>query len=186
MFGSRVAFALTLGTVLLYCVVKYWSCFSKIVICENIWKIFMLAFPAACLLSFIASIFYGTKQPIMIKLDTIFNNRFRLASEALDIYGMHFLGSGKNAGTYHYIMSNTVDNGYMLLFIQYGYIIGIFVMMIWAYLTYVAGKQRNIYLLLVLGILAIANLVDSHIMSCMMIPFYCIFLQSEDSFIRVE
>ena len=75
---------------------------------------------------------------------------------------------------------NLVDNGYVLILLQRGIILTIMVIVMWSYLTYIAEKNRDKYMVLSLILIAVASLIDNHLISYKMIPFYCTFISGQD------
>lgn len=71
-----------------------------------------------------------------------------------------------------------------MTFIQSGIIIGIGIILMWAILTWLQSNMKiNIYLLILLMI-AIANLIDCQFSSYRTLPFYCILFNEKDSFLE--
>lgn len=153
---------------------------------SNIYRyLWVFIFPMCTIISFLLSTFYSKNSGIMQLLDAIFNHRISLAHDALFYYGIGILGHGKNAGTYAGTLAdNTVDNGYIVTFIQSGIIIGIGIILMWGILTGISIKFENKYLLLVLLMIAIANLIDCQFSSYRTLPFYCILFNEKDSFLE--
>ena len=183
-FGSRVVFLLCLFTCFLYYLIKMKNK-SQISVIE---RYSFCVYPILCCISFIAAISYEKGKRSSQILDLFFNNRLRLAKEAIDFFGIHILGSGQFAGTYNStsLSDNTVDNGYIALFIQTGIIIAIIVIGMWMYITFLAARKNNRFLVLVLIILAVENVVNSQIGSYKLISFFCIFFNQNDPFVSGE
>lgn len=147
--------------------------------------LWVFIFPMCTIISFLLAAFYSKNSGIMQLLDAIFNHRISLAHDALFYYGIGILGHGKNAGTYAgKLADNTVDNGYIVTFIQSGIIIGIGIILMWAILTWLSIKYENKYILLILLMIAIANLIDCQFSSYRTLPFYCILFNEKDSFLE--
>ena len=180
-FGARISFVLTIVAVLIHATSLIIDKYRKR---KNSGRRYIapIVFVVSGLLSFSACLAYGGGYGFTRTLDLIFNNRLRLGSEAIRYYGIKLIGSGKTSGTYMGALAdNTVDNGYILLFIQYGLIIGIFVLALWIYVSVLCNKSR--YCTGALIIFALLNIVDSHLTSYMAIPFMCILLNQNDPLI---
>jgi len=186
-FGSRIVFVLTLIVIIMYYFMAVKNMIS-IRFSLSGFNIYILIFPVALILSFLVSIMFNMHSASMSKLDLIFNHRISMAGEALRYYGLTVFGLGKDAGTYtgvyNSIIANTVDNGYVLLFIQRGIIIGIIVIFLWLMLTNIAYKKKNQYLLFVLIVLAIENMINADFISYRSIAFYCILLNQDDQMLE--
>lgn len=181
LFGSRIVFLLAIGGCMVYYAAKL---FTKYIRIKGKPPFFYLAYPVCCVFSFAASMMYSPSSSLSVKLDMILNNRIRLGKEALDFYGIGLFGAGQFAGTYNstVLANNTVDNGYIALFLQNGLIIGLLVVGIWTYLTYRAEKQGNIFLTIALVLLAVENLVNYHLGSYKLLPFFCLLMNRRDPF----
>lgn len=147
----------------------------------NLYKyLYMFIFPICLVFSFLTTIFYQKDNGFMQRLDHIFNSRISYAHDALNFYGLKFLGQGKLVGTYNGALeNNTVDNGYIITFLQSGIILGLIIILLCIILTYIAIRAENKYLLFVLCMIAIANLIDCQFTSYRMLPFYCILLNGK-------
>lgn len=181
-FGSRIVFLLVILTCILYCILKYSDKIEKVpkfVLSSN-WG--LIVYPFFTILSLLSAFFYHEGSKFFSFLNLFFNNRLTLAHDALEYYGITFFGLGKDAGTYNMLSDNTVDNGYILMFIQLGIILAIVIIGIWSYLVKLSMEQ-NKYLLLVLLILAVENLINTHLYSYKMLPFFCILMNSDDIFL---
>lgn len=185
-FGSRIVFVLIPIT----CVGYY---FVRIVEKKHkrkqlLSKISVVVFPSCCIFSFITAYNYSSHSKFYRMLDLLFSNRLRLAKEALTYYGIHLTGSGQNAASYNstLLVDNTVDNGYISFFIQNGLIVGLLLVGIWTYITYLAVKNGDRYLILVLVMIAVENIINPHLGSYLFVPFLCIFVNKNDPFIMTK
>ena len=181
-FGSRIVFVLTV----LACIGYYLErALQKHYKRNKVSKIPIIAFPLCCILSFLVATYYTHSSRFFIMLDKLLSNRVRLSNEALSFYGIHLLGAGQYAGTYNstVLVNNTVDNGYISFFIQNGLIVGVIVVGIWTYLSYSAIKSKNRYLSLTLVMIAIENIVNPHLGSHLLIPYFCILANIKDPFV---
>ena len=181
LFGSRIVFILTALACVGYYVIRFYS------ETHNRYRkkpFLFLVYPVCCAISFLAVILYDGNSTLSLKLDLFFNNRLRLAHEAIEYFGIGIIGAGKYAGSYQStaLLDNTVDNGYVSLFLQNGIIVGIIIVGLWTYLTYMSEKKNNTYLTFALVFLALENIVNSHLGSYKLLPYFCLFINNEDIF----
>lgn len=181
-FGARIVFVFTFVTILLYYAVKLRKVIEKHrAIKKKRKSVLSYSFIICAALSFIISVVYSYHPESMSKLDLIFNHRISMASQALNYYGIHILGSGKDAATYNGALNTiTVDNGYVSMFIQNGLIVGIIVIAAWTFITQRATYYKNHYLLWVLVIISILNLINSDLISYRVVAWYCILVNQRD------
>lgn len=183
-FGSRIVFVLTFIAIVFYYFIAAKERFAFRKIKNGRISIFSFIFIGCGFLSFMMSILYNSHSRIFNYIDLFFNHRVSMASAALEYYRVTLLGLGKDAGTYNglynTITSNTVDNGYVLIFIQRGILIGLIIIFFWSYLCNIAAQKRNQYLMFVLILLAIENIINADFISYHSIAFYCILLNQND------
>lgn len=185
-FGARIVFALCIITVVLVYLVSIWEhrSYSKTqdsgrsVFASKILCLSPLIF---CLISFIVVLNYDEKSYFYNMANLIFNNRIYFAYENIRYLGLALLGSGADAGTTEALL--TVDNGYIIMFLQNGIILGSMVLACWIYMGYIAVKQKNFYLLIIIVLLSVENLINSHLINYKMIPMFCILVNVYDSLI---
>lgn len=180
--GSRFVFMIIVGTNILY----YWAKIrynrvkngelTKIELCL-INGIFVIG----TIISFAFVLFY---RWIPKFLDVFFNFRLTNAFEAVKYYGIHLLGSGFDAGTFSGEIEVIVDNGYIMLFMQRGIMLGCIVIFFWTYITRMVGKNKNPYILIPILMFAVENFVDYQVMSFHFIPFMCIVCHTCDELVE--
>ena len=91
-------------------------------------------------------------------------------------YGVSIWGGGSEIGkAIGPNGENIINNGYILLILQYGILIMFLILTLWCYITYMAEKEHNKYMVLALVMIAGASLIDAHLLTYKMIPFYCSF-----------
>lgn len=180
-FGSRVVFILMMLAITFYYLIKM----NKIHRFKKITPFLAFIYLLSAVLSVITAYCYKDNN-LWNKLDMIFNNRIRMASEALRFYGIGLVGSGRKAVLYssESLLNITLDNGYINVLIGDGLVVFLVLIVIWTYITFIAEKQRNKYLLLVLCLIAVENLINSHLGSFKLIPFFCILVNPNDSFLK--
>lgn len=190
--GSRIVFGLTLLSVALY----YFVAMKRLLRIQTASSkrrpgIFFLVFPACAAISFGTGWLYRPNSSLFTKLDLLFNNRVSMAGEALRYYGLTLFGLGKQAGTYEgeyniKVGLNTVDNGYILMFLQWGILIGMILLLGWSVLTDLAARKQNTYLLIVLCMLAAANLINSDLVTYRAVMYYCVLFNAGDPWLEGE
>lgn len=178
-FGARVSFLLIIGAFFVYCILRISDKFfpNWTIKTNFIW----ILYPFCMMISVILGYFYNSGSNLWLLLNDIFYNRIRWAHAGLKHYGLSILGYGLKAGQSTGTNGeNLVDNGYVLILLQRGIILTIMVIVMWSYLTYIAEKNRDKYMVLSLILIAVASLIDNHLISYKMIPFYCTFISGQD------
>ena len=178
-FGARVSFLLIIGAFFVYCILRISDKFfpNWTIKTNFIW----ILYPFCMMISVILGYFYNSGSNLWLLLNDIFYNRIRWAHAGLKHYGLSILGYGLKAGQATGTNGeNLVDNGYVLILLQRGIILTIMVIVMWSYLTYIADKNRDKYMVLSLILIAVASLIDNHLISYKMIPFYCTFISGQD------
>ena len=117
-------------------------------------------------------------------LNLISNNRIIMSNEAINLYGIRLLGAGKQAVDYSFISNITIDNGYINVLIGDGLLLMVFIIGVWTRITAVLTGKDNKYLTMVVVFLALENLVNTHLSSFKLIPFFCILFNDKDSFLN--
>lgn len=178
-FGARVSFLLIIGAFFVYCILRISDKFfpNWTIKTNFIW----ILYPFCMMISVILGYFYNSGSNLWLLLNDIFYNRIRWAHAGLKHYGLSILGYGLKAGQATGTNGeNLVDNGYVLILLQRGIILTIMVIVMWSYLTYIAEKNRDKYMVLSLILIAVASLIDNHLISYKMIPLYCTFISGQD------
>lgn len=178
-FGARVSFLLIIGAFFVYCILRISDKFfpNWTIKTNFIWILYLFCM----MISVILGYFYNSGSNLWLLLNDIFYNRIRWAHAGLKHYGLSILGYGLKAGQATGTNGeNLVDNGYVLILLQRGIILTIMVIVMWSYLTYIAEKNRDKYMVLSLILIAVASLIDNHLISYKMIPFYCTFISGQD------
>lgn len=141
-------------------------------------KMSILVFPVFCFSCFIGT--YKIGKDLLNPVNIVFNFRFSNMYETIKFYGIHLIGNPSTVGTTDSLNGVVVDNGYLMLFLQKGLVIGSIVISCWIWLTYISIKKENNYLLIFLLIFAVANVIDYHFISYRNIPFFCILTHADD------
>ena len=178
-FGSRIVFLLTIVCCIAFYIIKTKQAF-KIGICGYLW-IFSFVLCAFASLTIVTAYH---KSDFFELLNLFFNNRIKFANEAIRNNGLSMLGAGKNAVTYSGISNVTVDNGYINMLIGDGMVVFGIIIGAWSWITAIARKKKNEFLVMVLVFLALENLINSHLGSVKLIPYFCILLNSKDEFVE--
>lgn len=180
--GSRFVFIIIVGTNILYYWVKIRYNKVKNGELAKI-EIFLIdsIFGIGTIISFLCVLFY---QWIPKFMDIFFNFRLTNAFQAVKYYGFHLLGSGFDAGTFNGEMEIIVDNGYIMLFMQRGIILGCAIILFWTYITRTVAKNKNPYILIPIFMFAIENFVDYQVMSFHFIAFMCIVCHTDDELVK--
>ncbi len=125
--------------------------------------------------------------------DYLLNFRPLYSYRALAYYnGISLLGYGDSAATRDVLESalnvdyNTVDNGYIFMLLQRGWLIGILIILAYCYILYIAKKRNNPYLFVAMLMLGLENIVNSHLTSYKVLPFLCTLINTNDVFLTVR
>lgn len=183
LFGSRIVFLFCIVSCAMYYVIKLLKKENKLM--KFSWS---LVYPVSAILSYVATVCYRTGNSVWDLLDMIFNHRISQSSQAFEYYGLNIIGAGKNAGLYgaNSAINVTVDNAYMGTLISSGLVVTVMLVGVWTYITYFFEKKNNRYLVLVLVILAVENLINTHLGSFKLIPFMCILMNPNDPFLDAD
>ena len=107
-----------------------------------IYVIGALAVIGVCVLSFVSVSIEWLKSPILMLLDRVFTGRINLAYQHANIRMWKLLSCAGEFG-------DPVDNGWVTIFFNYGYVIGIVFILLHLYLLWTIWKQRNGVLLVI-------------------------------------
>lgn len=143
--------------------------------------------PFCCIVSFLFSYLCDGSHKIINFINILSNNRFSSAYLTLKEYGLNLFGFGRIVGTRQdAILSNiNVDNGYVIMGLQYGLILlGVVIFMLFLS-TLEIRKKTNIFIFMALAFIAIENIFDANLSSYKMIPFYTIFLHKGDRLLEM-
>ena len=140
---SRTGFICTLGLISVH------FFFNKIVKKPNakkLCKMSLITLVFLMIFSYITGVFYGSNS-IITKLDYFFNGRIRYSNYYLTTYGFSLFGNGKVLTD----LNSILDNGYILMFVQYG-VIGI--LLVFGFLSRIIKSDffKNDYNLFIISI----------------------------------
>ena len=182
-FGSRIVFGLGCALLLVYCLVRVLNHRFDTAWCRWAYPIGWLAYPVCAVFSWTMVLTYTRSNGFLVWFDLIFNNRFRQGQEAFKKYGISLLGHGSDAGLYT-ADTFTVDNGYIFTVIQQGLLLFLLLLVGYTVLVTITKRKDNMYLLLVLGFLAIESIINAHLFVFKLLPFYCILVNRDDPMLQ--
>ena len=186
LFGSRIVFILGITSCALYYLLKFVIILRKNKTSKLRCPIWFLSFFICAIVSFVITLSYSYNNSFSVMMDTILNNRLRLGKEALGYYGLGLLSFGQTAGSYNSteLLNNTVDNGYIATYLQMGLVSALLLIGLWTYIAYICEKKGNPFLILVFVMIAVENIVNSHLGSYKMLPFFCMLMNENDPFLN--
>ena len=187
-FGSRIAFISLTISVMAYLILKF---IQKVKGGRNFLKNqrpkLWLSFVACFSISAFACFCYNDRSPIWRYVNNVFMDRFRMTNYAIQQYGISIFGKGLQVSrNIRGIENATIDNGYLSVLLQHEILICLIVMFIWCFMTFKAEKKANKYLLIVLVAFSVMNIIDSHLISYKMIPFYCLMMEEKTSIFELK
>lgn len=103
-----------------------------------------LAVVGVFIISMVSVSIEWTKSSILMLLDRLFTGRINLAYQHAHISTWNLISSAGEFG-------DTVDNGWVTLFFNYGYIVGIFFVLFHIYLVYRTWKRKDGLLLVIIA-----------------------------------
>lgn len=173
LFGARVTYILVFALLIINAILWLINSYRKKQMHIKFRVIYYFIFPCMMLVSFIMAWLYDTNNRGLYWLNLYFNNRILFAQQALDKYGFSLFGYGKNAASY-VLDAFTVDNGYVMTYIQQGIVVLLITLVIYEVLISKAIRDENVHLLFVLVFLYVENLINAHLLVYQLIPIYCI------------
>lgn len=123
------------------------------------------------------SSFCDGKIQWLTSLDKILNGRLTLGYNAFNTYGIHFWGKSIQwiGGTRDYIENsgeyNYVDSSYIQILLSYGVVFFLFVCLLFIVLGWKAAKMNDIYLIMILSVIAIHSAFDPQLLWMAFNPF---------------
>lgn len=181
--GARIVFALVIPLIIVTCLIQMSERSKPIIEVHKQKKIFSgwlvcLVPLVCCVVSFVTTLEYRLNSVFYSTLNEILSNRLYYAQRNIEYFGISLFGAGKEAGTTEALL--TVDNGYIILFLQNGIILGCMVIACWMYMGYIAQKKGNLYLVLIIVFLSIESVINSHLINYKMIPMFCMLVNTND------
>lgn len=184
--GSRISFVLVFAFLVCFWIARICSSKLKSRLKSRFnWLVVgYVVYPLTFLISLIGSYAYSAGNTFWVAVDLVLNNRLSLANKLLAVYPVSILGYGKYAGTYSGLGNATADNGYVLLFLQTGILLSAMILILHEYIMHICIKKRCASLVICLIFIALENLINAHMPSYKLIPFYCILVNSGDQFLN--
>lgn len=148
----------------------------------------VLAMPVMSGLMMYLTFFYDEQKTWMGHLNELINGRLLLGYTAFKTYGLHLLGQPIQwiGGAQSYVESpgvyNYVDSSYIQIILNYGILIFGLVCFLFIALGKKAAKKGDIYLMLVLVIIALHSAIDPQLLWMACNPFLMCFLYLKKEF----
>ena len=183
MCGARIVFALVIPLLIFTYLIQIRER-SKHIVEKNKQKkgfsgwLVCLVPLVCCIVSFVTTLGYQSNSSFYSTLNEMVSNRLYYAQKNIEYFGISLFGAGKEAGTTEALL--TVDNGYIILFLQNGLILGCIVVACWMYMGYITQKNGNLYLVLITVFLSIESMINSHLINYKMIPMFCMLVNTND------
>lgn len=161
--ASMVSSTLLFILIILYSLYKYFK--DKMHIPKQFIKnICMSLFLICAFIIFVLIFAYRTGNTLAIQLNTIFTGRLKLASQAIDNYGIYPFGSYFELyGAEDLVNYNFIDISYALILIRYGYVYFVMVTFLWIYTMRKVLKYHNYKLVIALIVIVINCMVEQHL-----------------------
>ena len=172
-FASRTVCLLVIAVAVAHCIVVRKR--------TRFLQISVLASKGAILLFLIASVILpavaNLENKYVEKLNILLTGRISIMQKALEQYPLTLGGYGD---TFVSIRDKNdylvLDNGYIYLFVTRGIVLGALVLLVWWCLIDIAGKQKDVYLLLAVLMILVENCIDSSFLLYKAFPMYCVFV----------
>lgn len=178
-FGSRISFILVYLVQIGFFVCRFIIKRRKSNKTKK-FNLFWLSYPICFCVSVFVSLNYDPDNHTWLLINNIFMNRFIMSYQAVRSMGIKLFGAGQSAVSKLEVVgleSSTIDNGYINILVIQGIAISVMIVAMWSWLTYQAEKNRNFYLAFVLVAIAVLNLIDAHLTSYKMMPFFCMMVE---------
>lgn len=123
------------------------------------------------------SFFYNEQKPWMVYLNDVLTGRLTLGYEAFKTYGLHLWGMPITwvGGTNKYIEGsgyyNYVDASYIQILLNFGIIFFVMTCLLFMILGWKAAKMNDVYLMLVLVMIAVHSAADPQLLWMAFNPF---------------
>ena len=128
------------------------------------------SFPLLGFGSFLIAKFFTTSNPIWIKLNEVFSNRFMLMGSMMDevplgLFGKKIKLIGFGRGTQITEKYNYIDNSYFQVALLYGVLFLILILIMFTYLHRQSSYSGNAFLAILLLIIALASFVEENLIA---------------------
>jgi hypothetical protein len=142
------------------------------------------------LLSYILPLLYASSS-VVKTIDLILNHRISSGYLAIQKNGISLFGSGREAGTVANGIKNiytveytlNVDNGFVIFLLQYGLVITLLYFYLGARLIRIAKNRNNIYIIIAIVLIVIANISDANLVSTRVWPIFTICFNYNDALV---
>lgn len=131
------------------------------------------------MVSLLGGIFYDTENTLLVKLNLIISNRFRMMNNAFEQYGFSLFGERIEWVGYGGLVDTTVTGGrynfvdcsYGKVLLDYGIIFFILVLIGYAFMYHVAAKKKDYTLIIAITIVLVVSIMEPRLISIEMNPF---------------
>ncbi len=139
-------------------------------------NIFILLIPVCALTMCGLMFFYNSSNPLMAKINSAISGRLQLAVNARTNYGVKLFGTafdmvGAGGSTVGRSGYNFVDSSYCMIFIRYGVVTFLIVLLLMMRTAWLAKKCRDKRLLAAMALVAIHSMIEHHLLE----PSYDVF-----------
>lgn len=179
MTNTRFSYLISIVTVVLFLVLKYFSFWIRFV--KKIKGLFIL-FPEICaLISLVLCYLYNENNKWWYLVNKILSGRLYLGKRAINTYGIHAFGNkivwvgfeldGSIKGEYNY-----VDCSYLNILMQYGIVILLLILVGYSVLIYFSIQNKKIYLTWLLVLMLLFSIFEPRLLNFSFNPFFLILL----------
>lgn len=131
------------------------------------------------------SMLYSRQNPLMVKLNSILNNRLYYGKKAIDVYGIPIWGQNipmrGNGGSVEKVNNYFfLDSSYLYVLLQFGLLTLGILLICWCLITFKAMKKKNWAMLAAVAVISVQCMVEHHIMAIVYNPFFMALLADWD------
>lgn len=131
------------------------------------------------------SMLYSRQNPLMVKLNSILNNRLYYGKKAMDVYGIPIWGQNipmrGNGGSVEKVNNYFfLDSSYLYVLLQFGLLTLGILLICWCLITFKAMKKKNWAMLAAVAVISVQCMVEHHIMAIVYNPFFMALLADWD------
>ena len=132
-------------------------------------------YPALCVLTNVLGYLYDPSNPILYAMNVMMSGRLYLEKYAFNHYGLSLFGQSIDMGESTIVVNGIkeyfyIDSAYTYIFIVYGIIIGLAIMVTYTIGTYKAYNRNDDFLLLWFICMAVDSLIGNQMLSVWMCP----------------
>lgn len=123
------------------------------------------------------SMLYSRQNPLMVKLNSILNNRLYYGKKAMEVYGIPIWGQNMpmrgNGGSVEKVNNYFfLDSSYLYVLLQFGLLTLGILLICWCLITFKAMKKKNWAMLIAVALISVQCMVEHHIMAIVYNPFF--------------